>query len=159
MGHGILRVLSLRLHRSRSDNQENVEGRLPPSHPLPTPPLNIHPEHRLVLHLLRGPIPTRRHPPRHQSPLVPLPSPRVQLPLDPPLGHRRHQGPAVGRARVDVLRDHLRRGAGFRSLRRGHHAGALGVAVSEGEGLAGEGPQYALGWDGHEGRRTAEWIA
>ena len=55
---------------------------------------------------------------------------------------------------MDVLRDHLRRGAGVRSLRRGYHAGALGVAVSEGEGLAGEGPQYALGWDGHEGQRN-----
>ena len=114
MGHGILCILPLRLHGSRSHNQENVEGQLPSPFPnLETPPLNIDTEHRLVLHLLRRPIPTSRRPPRHQSPLVPLPSPRIQLPLDPPLGHRRHQSPAIRRARVDVLRGDFRRGAGF----------------------------------------------
>ena len=95
MGHGILRILPLRLLRSRADNKENVEGQLTPTpttkHPLLTP----HLEHRLVLHLLRLAIPTSRHPPRHQPPLVPLSSPWIKLPLDPPLGNRRHQSQAV----------------------------------------------------------------
>ena len=146
MGHGILCILPLRFHRSRPHNQENVEGQLPsPSSNLEIPSLNIDAEHRLVLHLLRSPIPTSRHPPRHQSPLVPLPSPRIQLPLDSPLGHRRHQGPAIRRARVDVLRGDIWRGAGFRFLRCGHHVGVLGVEASPGKDGVEEGSQYALG--------------
>ena len=35
MGHGILRILPLRLRRRRTDNQENVGGQLPP-HPSPS---------------------------------------------------------------------------------------------------------------------------
>lgn len=90
VGHGILRILPLRLLRSRANNQENVEGQLPP-HPITKhAPLIPHLEYRLVLHLLRLAIPASRHSPRHQPPLVPLSSPRIKLPLDPSLGNRCH---------------------------------------------------------------------
>ena len=141
VGHGIFRILPLGFHGSRTDNQENVEGQTP-SNPIlipKPPPLTPKLEHRLVLHLLRPPIPALSHPPRHQSPLVPLSSPRIQLPLDPPLGYRRHQSQAVGGASLDVLCRHLRRGAGFRFLRRGHHARDLGVEVGKREDWAEEG--------------------
>jgi hypothetical protein len=49
-----------------------------------------HTDHRLDLYLLRPQLPTCRHSLRCLPPLVPLPSPRLQLPLDPPLGHSRH---------------------------------------------------------------------
>jgi hypothetical protein len=49
-----------------------------------------HTDHRLDLYLLRPQLPTCRHSPRYLPPLVPLPSPRLQLSLDPPLGHSRH---------------------------------------------------------------------
>ena len=114
MGDGSLCVLPLRLHRSSPHNQENVEGRHPtPPTSFKPPSLTLHAEHRLVLHLLRTQLPTIRHPPRHQSPLVPLPSPRVQSALDAALGHCRHRGPAVRRTGLDVLRDYIRWGAGL----------------------------------------------
>lgn len=110
-----------------------------------TQPLNpftdtLHTEHRLVLHLLRAPIPTICHSPRHQPSLVPLPIPRLQSPLDAPLGHRRHQNPAVRGTSLDVLRHHLRRGARLRVPQRGCHVVYLGVEASEGEDVVEEGP-------------------
>ena len=95
VGYGILRILPLRLLRSRTDNQENVEGQLLPPLITTNPPLKPHLEYRLVLHLLRPAVPTSRHPPRHQPPLVHISTPRIKIPLDPPLGNRRHQSQAV----------------------------------------------------------------
>lgn len=144
MGHGSLCVLSLRLDRSSPDNQENVEGQHPAPHPSTPSLTHSTQEHRLVLHLLRAPIPTLRHPPRHHSPLVPLPIPRPKPPLDAPLGHRRHQGPAVGRTSLDVLRDHLRRGTRLRIPHRGCHAVCLDVEASEGQDVFEEGPEHVM---------------
>lgn len=96
-------------------------------------------EHRLVLHLLRAPIPALRHPPRHQSSLVPLPSPRLQPPLDAPLGHRRHQSPAVRGESLDILRHHLRRGARLFFPQCRGHVVRLDVEVGEGKDVVEEG--------------------
>lgn len=98
-----------------------------------------HTEHRLVLHLLCAPIPTICHPPRHQSPLVPLPIPRLQPPLDAPLGHRRHESPGVRRTGLDVLRHHLRRGARLRVPQRGRDVVCLDVEASKGKDVVEEG--------------------
>lgn len=60
------------------------------------------------------------------------------------MGHRRHQGPAVGRTSLDVLRDHLRRRARLRVPDRGRNAVRLDVEASEGEDVFEEGPEHVM---------------
>lgn len=99
-----------------------------------------------MLHLLRTPIPIIRHPPRHQSPLVPLPSPRIEPTLDAPLGHRRHRVSTVRGTSLDFLCGYIRRVARFLFPQRGYHVGDLGVEVDEGKDVVEEGIQLAIEW-------------
>lgn len=66
-------------------------------------------EHRLVLYLLRLELSALSYPAGYQSPLVPIPSFRIQPAVGSSVGHRSHQGRNAQGARMDILLSHIRR--------------------------------------------------
>lgn len=70
-------------------------------------------EHRLVLYLLRLELSALSYPAGYQSPLVPIPSFRIQPAVGSSVGHRSHQGRNAQGARMDILLSHIRRVVGL----------------------------------------------